>query len=164
MRYARILFCLFLVLSLSLASCGWQDPVAAERLSELLGAIPCLPAGTCYDSATRDFMEGAPLTDELIEALYAREDGACEYAAHVREAAVYLSSVREPYLELAVFVCYGSADTAAVFEMCHRRARLVASLGVAATADAMVSVSGRVVTFCLTSDPEAVKEALSPYI
>ena len=156
--HGRKVLCMLLLVGLAagLVSCRGTDFTAAERLSDLLARLPSVPAGVMYDSGVTVFDAAAPLSAELVAALYARADGFCEYAACVREAAVYLGAVGEPYLEMAVFLCYGSADTVAVAEMCLRRARLVASLGLVREEDACVTTVGRTVYFYLSSTPDEI--------
>lgn len=144
---------LLLLLASVLTGCGGEEPGAAERLGAILGDPDSLPAGTFYSSAVAPYEEGNALTEELIAALYERADGVLEYTGRVEEAAVYLSSgIEGDYLEVAVFTCYGSADTEAVAAMCLRRAHLVARGGDLAPEDAFILRSGRTLYFCLGSD------------
>lgn len=157
--------CLLLLVALwpMASACGGEEVVATERLFEMTALFPSIPAGVVYDSAATVYDPAEALDSELVAVLYARDDGYCEYESAVSHGAVYLGGTRGAYLELAVFVCYGSADTAAVFEMCLRRARLVASFGLLEESDAMLASSGRVVYFCLSSDPATAKAALAPF-
>ena len=145
---------LLILLAALLVGCGGEEPRALERMEMLIGNGGELPAGTLYRSDLAPYDEGAPLTDALVSALYARADGHLEYTGRVEEAAVYLSSgIGGDHFELAVFVCYGSADADAIAEMCLRRARLVASHTELSAEDALILCSGRTVFFCLGGSP-----------
>ena len=147
-------FFLLVLLSALLLGCGQQAPVAAERIGELLSGLSDLPSGRLYDSTLLPHEEGNPLDADLIADLYSRADGYLEYTGRVEEAALYLSSGMDgEHLELAVFVCYGSADADAVAEMCLRRAHLVSSYTDLEPEDALVLRSGRTVYFCLGGPP-----------
>lgn len=137
-----------------LASCRGEATSPGVMLREVLAAVEGVtPAGAVYSSSPG---EGERLLDEsLILALYSRDDGLCEYTGRVEEAAVFLSSGEgRPYLEVAVLLAYGNADTRPLAEMCLRRARLVSSLGFLEARDAILVTSGRTVLLCLASDPE----------
>lgn len=144
---------LLLLPALLLFGCGGEEEPVADQLTAVLGSAASLPAGVLYASAATPYEEGHALTEELVAALYARADGQLEYAGRVEEAAVYLSSGSEgDYLEVALFSCYGSADTDAVAEMCLRRARLVAAHTELRAEDAVILLSGRRVLLCLGTD------------
>ena len=115
----RAVSALFLALLLLLSSCGREVTPPAVLLAEFLGEGEPPPAGTVYST---DGEGGTTLSDSLIASLYARADGFCEYGSCVESAAVYLSERMDRRFEAGVFLCYGSADTKAVAEMCHRRA------------------------------------------
>ena len=142
----RRCFLVFLLLAsfLPLPSCCRETPRAAVLLSEYLGERGAYPAGVTYST---DPSEGEVLSEELIASLYARADGFCEYGACVEEAAVYLSSRLDTRFEMAVFLCYGSADTKAVSEMCLRRAALLGRFG---EVEVEVECRGRAVYYRLT--------------
>ncbi len=145
---------LLILLAVLLVGCGTRTPTASERMDELLAGLCDLPAGRLYRSGLSPYEEGDALSDALIAALYSRADGTLEYTGRVEEAAVYLSSgMGEDYLELAVFVCYGSADTEAVAAMCLRRARFVSERVGLAAEEALILRSGRTVLFCLGGPP-----------
>ncbi len=141
---------LLLLLAALLLGCADASPVASERLGALLAESQQISAGTLYDSALLPYEEGNRLSEELVVSLYSRADGYLEYTGRVESAAVYLSSGMEAdYLEVAVFVCYGSADTDAVAEMCLRRARLVSAHIGLSQGDALILRSGRTVYLCI---------------
>ena len=141
----------------SLTACG-EAVAARDRLGTLLSLIGEVPAGGIY--ATLPQEGDTPLGEPLIEALYMRADGYLEYTDRIAEAAVYLGSSQEPFFEAAVFVCYGSADTRAVLEMCMRRARLVASVHTVKEGDVVVAASGRTVVYVITRDTAAAQKAI----
>ena len=138
-----------------LASCRGRETAPKELLVEVLSAVgEATPAGTVFSSAGSPYEEGRPLDESLVLSLYSRDDGFCEYRGRVEEAAVFLSSGDGlPYLEVGVFLSYGSADTRPIVEMCLRRARLVSSLGLLDAREAIVVTLGRTVLLCLSSDP-----------
>ena len=156
---------LSLLLPAALASCRSEDPPPAEMLSKVLATVgAATPAGELYFSAPRSDREGRPLDASLLLSLYGREDGHCEYEGSVEAAALFLSSGDGvPYLEVGVFLCYGNADTRSVTEMCLRRARLVASMGLVGREEALVVTSGRLVLFCLASDGEVRERVEEKY-
>ncbi len=108
-----------------LCACRPAGEGADVLLFEFLGDKE-IPAGQMYST---DPHEGEALTPTLIAALYARGDGFCEYGDAVEEGAVYLSARPEERFEAGVFLCYGSADTKAVSEMCLRRAAFLERFG-----------------------------------
>ncbi len=145
-----VLLLLVLLLSLALSGCdSTEGRSAAELLSDLLSEGEPPPAGAVYLSSLPLYGEGNPLTEELVAALYARADGACEYRDRVAEAAVYLSSRTDRPFEAAVFLCHGSADTEAVAAMCLRRARLLSQNGLADSSGARIECRGRAVYFLI---------------
>ena len=154
---------LAIALVTSLAGCTAKEVSAADRLAGLLDSLGRIPAGTVYFSGADPYGEEHVLDGELAELLWAREDGYCEYAACVEEAAVYLGGLDGCYLEATVFICYGSADTEAVAAMCLRRLHLLRSGIRLESGTAGVVTEGRCVILLATSDrelAERVKEIL----
>ena len=160
---ALLLSVLFPVMSL--VACRGEPCPPWEMLSEVLATVgEATPAGEVFYSSPSCGGEGRALDETLLLSLYGREDGYCEYEGRVECAAVFLSSGDgAPYLEIAVFLCYGSADTRPILEMCLRRARLVSSLGFVEREEAVVVTSGRLVLFCLASDGEVRERVEEKY-
>ena len=154
MRRWLALFLSVLLPVAALTACRGETPPPTEMLREVLAAVgEATPAGAIFSSEPTE--EERLLDETLLLSLYSRDDGLCEYEGRVEEAAVFLSSGDGlPYLEVAVFLCYGSADTRPLTEMCLRRARLVSSLGLLEAREAIVITSGRRVLLCLASDRE----------
>ena len=149
--------CVLLTVCLVLVACGAEVP-ARERLEALLGPLGNVPSGGIYATAP---LEGEDLlSDRLIRALYMRSDGYLEYEGRVSEAAVYLGSAADPFFEVGVLFCYGSADTRAIVEMCMRRARLVASVHAVREGDIAIAASGRTVVYIITRDTATAQEAI----
>lgn len=143
---------LIAVLLLALPSCG-EEKGARATLDGILPELGPLPAGRLYDSEAAEW-EDTYLDRALVTALFARADGTSEWEGRVEAGALYLASHAEPYLEVAVLLCYGSADCRAVIEMCLRRAALVtARLSLPDEAVTVVS-RGRTVVLLLAEDEE----------
>lgn len=159
-RTIRILAAAMAVVFLlvSLSACGRREIAARDRLFQLLALFGDVPAGVAYFSPPQ--AGDGVLSERLTEALYKRSDGYLEYGGRVAEAAVYLGSAEEPFFEAGVFVCYGSADTRAILEMCMRRARLVASVRAVEEGDIALAVSGRTVVYVIAREVAAAEKAL----
>ena len=151
-------FLLACLLFLGATSCSGADIAARDRLFTLLSLYGDVPAGATY--ATQPKEGESTLDARLIAALYTRSDGYLEYDGRVADAAVYLSSTADPFFEVAVFVCYGNADTRAIAEMCLRRVRLIAASHAVRTEDAVIGVSGRTVICIITRDTTAAQAVL----
>ncbi len=152
-------FSVFLLVAL-LFSCGAKrDRGAKDTLFEFIGALPDLPPGAVYQSAASPYGEKKPLTEELLLSLYAKEDGSCEYAEHVEEAALYLGTSAEGPFEVAAFAAFANSDTDAILAMCRRRAALVSRLFPEAAGNARYFVLDNLVLFCLSDDPAAAEAA-----
>lgn len=140
-RYISVFLSVILLASLS--ACRGQEVGAAALLADFLCERET-PAGATYTTGGES---GGALSPELVAALYARADGFCEYGECVEEGAVYLSSRLDERFEAGVFLCYGSADTKAVSEMCLRRAALWRRFG---EVEAVVECRGRAVYYMLS--------------
>lgn len=156
------LLLLLVSLFLSLTSCGKEARSAGEQLAALLERTAPLPAGATYDSDRAEWEQGR-FDEQLATALFARADGSLKYAECVESAAVYLSSVASPYLEVGVFVCYGNADVRAVSEMCLRRADMVTSRLHLSEDAAHIVIDGRTVFLFIASDEEARARLIRAY-
>ena len=161
MKRLTRLIAFFLILCLATAlicSCGGEKVGARDRLGSLIRLFGDVPAGGVY--ATAPINGDGALDDRLVGALYARADGYLEYTGRVAEAAVYLGSAGNPFFEAAVFACYGNADTRAIFEMCMRRVRLVASAHAIDEEDVVLAASGRTVICIITRDTAAAQRVI----
>ncbi len=148
------------VLLACLVGCAHGTRTASEELAALLGENIRLPKGRLYTSEAKDYEGGLVLDGPLLRTLYARDDGRCEYEGHVESGAVFLGTEGEGYTEIGLFLCYGSADSRLLAEMCRRRAKLLAEAGVPSAGDVLISVRGRWVVYLLTSD-RALRDALA---
>ena len=151
--------CLLLLTCLLLGGCD-SDATPATVLQAVTEAEKPLPAGRLYLLSAPSEDPRHP-SEGLLSATFGNGKLPPEMS-EVEDAAFYLS-VTAP-CELAVFLCKSTDGADAVAKMCLRRADLLmrdptnGGKGVAAESVA-VTVRGKWVIFCVSSDPAAACRA-----
>ena len=153
--------CLILVLVILFGGCSGKQASPAEALDAICATEKPLPAGKVYlRSAPTD--SGSHLSDALIATVYG--NGILPPALDgVRDAACFFSYTQP--CELAVFLCKSNNSTDAVAKMCLRRIDSLKAQwanndsALPYLENACVTVRGRWVILCVSSDPSAALRA-----
>ncbi len=152
---------LLLSLLLSLAACAAPPPTrtADELLTDLLHAYGEAPAGNRYAS-TAKLEDAAYFSEDLFLSLYADANGKCEGREGIEQCAVYLGGSDRTVFEVAVFRCYGTADTPTVAQLSTRRAALVRSLHLLEEEEVTVQIFDHYVILFLCREPARAAHAI----
>lgn len=160
MPLSRPLKCLLMLLLLLLVfnGCASTAAVPESLVQAMMQAEKPLPAGRLYVLSAPAGDSQAP-TEELLAATFGNGAPPQELA-RVTDAAFFLSYTQP--CEFAVFLCDSRAATDEVARMCLRRVDAV--LRERGTVDEQtsshaVTVRGRWVILCLSSDPDAALRA-----
>ena len=155
------MLCLLLALSLLFAACNGQGGVSAEAaVLAMCQAEKPLPDGKLYVRSAASDDEKA-ISDTLLSALYGNGSLPPELD-EVSDAAFYFSYTSP--VEFAAFRCKSSDGTEAVAALCHQRLDILRSVRTEASDTAYldraeITVCGKWVLFCISSDTDAVIRA-----
>ncbi len=157
--------CLLLLVLLCTTGCAGRGATASEVLGGMCRAEKPLPAGKLYVlSAPEDSEE--QLCPDLFAVIFGNGNPTPELDL-LEDAAIYLCYT-EP-IELAVFLCKSTDGTDAVAKMCLRRLEILKNYRNTGdmteqehpdpTEHASVSIHGRWVVLCVSTNPDAVLRA-----
>ena len=156
-----VLLCLLLALSFLLLACNGQKGVTAEEaVLAMCQAEKPLPDGKLYvRSAALD--DEKAISDTLLSALYGNGMLPPELD-EVSDAAFYISYTSP--VEFAAFQCKSRDSTEAVAALCHQRLDILRSVrtedaDIPYLERAEITVCGRWVILCISSDTDAVIRA-----
>ena len=161
---AKALLCILFSTVLLLSSCATgQVPSVQEAIGALCASEHPLPAGRLYLRHISNDPKAHTLSDRLLAELFGAGTLPPETDL-LQDAALYLSYA-EP-IEYTVFLCKSRNDTLALVRLCQKRldhlrqpysssdSEMPASLQ-----HATVSVRGRWVILCISSDPDTAIRA-----
>lgn len=166
LRRTAVAVCILLSVILAFCACTDASVTPQKVLADMCRAEKPLPAGQTYLLSALPESD-AYLSPELLAACFGKE-GKIPIAMDGVQDAAFFFSYRQP-CEIDVFLCKSSAETEAVAKMCLHRldalrnyfegAETCTEEAVAYLQNACVTVRGRWVVLCVSSDTDAVLRA-----